>query len=66
MTQLSELTHWMAGGVMVPHAEMESTGEEADLRKGRRDDEFCLGQVGLKNLESLQGRCLGGNCFYRL
>lgn len=30
---------------MVPHAEMESTGEEADLRKRKRDDEFCLGQL---------------------
>lgn len=50
MTQLSELTHWEAGGVMVPHAEMERTGEEADLRKRKRDDEFCFGQVGLKNL----------------
>lgn len=50
MTQLSELTHWGAGGVMVPHAEMESAGEEADLKKRKRDDEFCFGQVGLKNL----------------
>lgn len=50
MTQLSELSHIGGGGVMGPHAEMGSPGEEAGLRKGKGDDEFCLGQVGLKNL----------------
>lgn len=48
----NDLAFWLdplrAGVVMVPHAEMRITGEEVDLRKGKRDGEFCLRKVGLK------------------